>query len=322
MKAWLELFRISNLPTVWSNIIAGGVISWVLFSSQLQLSAEYIIALVVIMVGGSCLYSGGMVLNDVYDVNVDRIERPHRPIPSGRISLLNAKIAGWLLLVAGIALVWITRPNDIWPVTFAGMIAACSVVYNLIHNQTKMSVVLMGICRAFLYPMGAFGLVGTGIFTSEQGGAEYVFLILFSFAACVHTIAFSLVARQEMSTVRNQSDHLFAAATFSLCVPFAMLIIMMLMFVGTEYSTSVWPWPMIPVLVGFVVLSGWLVRNFRLLSKTPPKTTGFILGSIAAFCLYDAAICMLLPPRIAFLTMIPLGLFFIVRAGHRRIPGT
>mgnify|MGYP001261041910 CR=1 FL=1 len=322
MKAWLELFRISNLPTVWSNIIAGAAISWVLFGNQLQLSAEYILALVVIMLGGSCLYSGGMVLNDVFDLDVDLKERPQRPIPSGRISLLNAKIAGWLLLVAGIALVWITHPNDIWPVACAGMIAACSVVYNLIHNRTKMSVVLMGICRALLYPMGAVGLVGTGIFASEQGGAEYVFLILFSFASCVHTIAFSLVARQEMSTVRNQSDRLFAAATFSLCVPFSMLTIMMLLFVGTEYSTSVWPSPMIPVLVGLLVLSGWLVRNYRLLLKKPPRTTGFILGSIAAFCLYDAAICMLLPPRIAFLTMIPLGLFFIVRAGHRRIPGT
>ncbi len=39
-----------------------------------------------LLVGASaCLYEAGMALNDVFDVEIDRQERPDRPIPSGRV---------------------------------------------------------------------------------------------------------------------------------------------------------------------------------------------------------------------------------------------
>ena len=40
-----------------------------------------------------------MVLNDAFDIDLDREEQPYRPLPSGRISLAAARWLGWNLLV-------------------------------------------------------------------------------------------------------------------------------------------------------------------------------------------------------------------------------
>ena len=45
-----------------------------------------------------------MVLNDVFDLEIDRRERPERPLPSGRVSLRAARLLGWTLLVLGMLL--------------------------------------------------------------------------------------------------------------------------------------------------------------------------------------------------------------------------
>ena len=43
------------------------------------------------------------MLNDVFDRDLDRIERPERPIPSGRVSARSAATLGGGLLVGGVA---------------------------------------------------------------------------------------------------------------------------------------------------------------------------------------------------------------------------
>jgi len=44
----------------------------------------------------------GMVINDIYDIEIDKINRPERPIPSGRITLKQAKILFMICLVIGL----------------------------------------------------------------------------------------------------------------------------------------------------------------------------------------------------------------------------
>jgi geranylgeranylglycerol-phosphate geranylgeranyltransferase len=52
--------------------------------------------------------AGGNVVNDVYDIEIDRINRPDRPIPSGRITLDGARTFAGLLFIGGIALATLT----------------------------------------------------------------------------------------------------------------------------------------------------------------------------------------------------------------------
>src|SRR5213075_1303788 len=77
LRTFLILGRVSNLPTVWSNCLAG----WWLGGGGNSGMLPFLFA------GVTLLYLGGMFLNDAFDVEFDRQHREERPIPSGRISL-------------------------------------------------------------------------------------------------------------------------------------------------------------------------------------------------------------------------------------------
>ena len=112
LRAWLELGRLSNLPTTFTNVLVGVAVM------KSEHSAQWT-AITTIWLAIACFYIAGMALNDLADVSTDRIERPGRPIPSGHISK-RAAIAfimalftigltclgfrGWPALACGVAL--------------------------------------------------------------------------------------------------------------------------------------------------------------------------------------------------------------------------
>src|SRR5436309_8502457 len=83
LRTLLILGRVSNLPTVWSNCLAG----WLLARAPINESFA------LLCLGGTCLYLGGMYLNDAFDAQFDQQHRPERPIPSGAISA--KAVWGW-----------------------------------------------------------------------------------------------------------------------------------------------------------------------------------------------------------------------------------
>src|SRR5436305_13855035 len=75
LRTLLVLGRASNLPTVWSNCLAG----WILgHGGPLG-------RLAALCLGSTLLYMGGMYLNDAFDAEFDQQHRQERPIPSGAI---------------------------------------------------------------------------------------------------------------------------------------------------------------------------------------------------------------------------------------------
>ncbi|WP_406276093.1 UbiA family prenyltransferase [Streptomyces sp. NBC_00191] len=93
-RAWAELLRVSALFTVPGDALAGAAAVGVRPNGRTLLA-----------VGSSlCLYEAGMALNDWADREVDAVERPHRPIPSGRVSAGAALGAAGALTGAGLVL--------------------------------------------------------------------------------------------------------------------------------------------------------------------------------------------------------------------------
>ena len=102
-----------------------------------------------------------MVLNDVFDVELDREEQPDRPLPSGRIPLSSARWLGWQLLTLGIMLasgaaVMLAKfpPAQAdsfvlsWlPAIVAAALAVLIVLYNAGLKRTPLGPVAMGGCR-------------------------------------------------------------------------------------------------------------------------------------------------------------------------------
>jgi 4-hydroxybenzoate polyprenyltransferase len=117
------------------------------------------------------LYSAGMVLNDVFDIELDRQEQPYRPLPSGRIPLSSARWLGWQLLTLGIMLAGGTAvmlskfPADnflfSWlPALVAAGLAVLIVLYNAGLKRTPLGPVAMGGCRMLNVLLGMSVLRG------------------------------------------------------------------------------------------------------------------------------------------------------------------
>ncbi|MCZ6604984.1 MAG: UbiA family prenyltransferase, partial [Alphaproteobacteria bacterium] len=95
----LRLGRISNLPTVWTNVLTGVVL----------VGGEILsLRLAILIIALSLFYVGGMYLNDAFDRDFDARERPDRPIPAGLVSTKTVFAAGYAMLAGGLAvLVWV-----------------------------------------------------------------------------------------------------------------------------------------------------------------------------------------------------------------------
>ncbi|MEM3484624.1 MAG: UbiA family prenyltransferase [Candidatus Methanomethyliaceae archaeon] len=74
------------------------------------------------------LTSAAMVINDIVDVDVDRINAPERPIPSGSVSIKSAKLYAAILALAGILS---AVPLSAYGVPLALMTFLISLAYNL-----------------------------------------------------------------------------------------------------------------------------------------------------------------------------------------------
>lgn len=138
LRTLLVLGRVSNLPTVWSNCLAGW---WLGGGRNFQ-------ALPFLFVGVSFLYVGGMYLNDAFDVEFDRQHRRERPIPSGQIAVRAVWQIGLLCLTVGeIALVG----AGLSAAGIGVVLAVCIVLYDAVHKLIKFSPIIMAACRFLVY---------------------------------------------------------------------------------------------------------------------------------------------------------------------------
>ena len=145
----LRLGRVSNLPTVWTNVLAGAVLA-------AATGESWHFALV--LVAMSLFYVGGMYLNDYFDRVIDARERPERPIPSGAISARAVAAIGFGLLGGGFVMI---AAMGTAATAMVALLAAAIVAYDLHHKGNPFGPVVMGACRALVYCATAAALAGS-----------------------------------------------------------------------------------------------------------------------------------------------------------------
>lgn len=148
--AWLQLLRITNLPTALADVAMG-----FLFVQMVVTTGDGLL-LATLMLASGLLYSAGMVLNDVFDMAADARQRPERPLPSGRVSRAAAGRLGWSLLGGGIAAGGLAslQIRSFAPLVVAIVLAGCVVAYNSLLKPTALGPLVMGACRALNVAMG------------------------------------------------------------------------------------------------------------------------------------------------------------------------
>lgn len=174
LRTLLILGRTSNLPTVWSNCLAG----WLLGGGG---TPERFIQL---CAGATSLYLGGMFLNDAFDARFDHEHRRERPIPSGAISATDVWKWGFGWLLAGLLCLALLGETT---VLLAGLLIANIVIYDAMHKRLTFSPLIMAGCRFLLYLVAASaaadGVTGLAIWSA--------------FALAAYIVGLSYLARFE-----------------------------------------------------------------------------------------------------------------------------
>ena len=129
--------RPANLVTAVADILAGASVAAAVGSGSADLPW-----LCLATVG---LYGGGVVFNDVFDVDLDRLERPERALPSGQVSLGSAILLGGLLLFLGSIISALVSGTS---GAIAVVIACLVLVYDAKAKHHKLfGPLVMGMCR-------------------------------------------------------------------------------------------------------------------------------------------------------------------------------
>lgn len=147
LHAWLELMRISNSPTVVTNVLAGSALAGALTPS---------FAILLLIVSAMLFYHGGMIMNDVCDYGNDRIHRPERPLPRGAIRRKTAGIISIIFLAGGIVLLSFLSKGAL----LGGLILVSLIVlYNVWHKENPLGPLIMAGCRSALYVIAFLAFV-------------------------------------------------------------------------------------------------------------------------------------------------------------------
>jgi 4-hydroxybenzoate polyprenyltransferase len=149
----LRLGRVSNLPTVITNVVAAIALAGA------RASTPMITAVCIAM---SLMYLAGAFLNDAFDRDHDRISDATRPIPSGAVAAGFVFDAGFAMLGGGIllvvALALVTGGGGM-PILAVIALGSLIVFYDADHRDNPLAPLVMGVCRGLVYAVAAL-LVG------------------------------------------------------------------------------------------------------------------------------------------------------------------
>ncbi len=242
LRTLLVLGRGSNLPTVWSNCLAG----WWLTGGHNYWKLPFL------LLGVSALYTAGMFLNDAFDADFDRQRRPERPIPSGKVDVNAVWRMGFSLLGIGFVL--------LLPLGWVALIATlCLIVFIVLYDFTHKFLVaspwLMGACRFWVYIIAGT----TGV--DHLNG----YPIACGFALALYIVGLSFVARRESFNG--------PVPLWPLLFLVAPIILALAMNTGVYRQHAAWV---------ILVLAIWIFRCIRPVFSGGPINVGWTVSNLLA----------------------------------------
>lgn len=284
----LRLGRVSNLPTVWTNVLAGAVMSGATITP---------LPLALLLLAFSLFYVAGMYLNDAFDRKFDAVAYPRRPIPSGAVSARTVFTLGFLGLATGelllFALGYGVAGGYGWPPALAGLCLAATIVYyNVHHKNNRYGPVIMGLCRMQVYLTTALAVAPT-LPEPVWWGAGLLF---------AYVTGLSYIARREtLARLTSRWPLVFLAPPFAY---------------GMQGALG----SVVPALIYGGLLAWILYAVMRLMRRTQLDIREGVSTLIAGLALLDALLIALAGET--WLAMAAVGGAILTCLAHRAIPGT
>ncbi|MCE7061356.1 UbiA-like protein EboC [Dyadobacter sp. CY343] len=277
IKPYLQLTRPANLVTAIADILAGLAIAQFTFS-------DFSPAWLVISTLG--LYGGGVVMNDVFDAKLDSVERPERPIPSGKVPLRSATLLGISLLFMGIlaAALYSFQSGMI-----AIIVAMLTILYNRIaKHHAFFGPLVMGMCRG--------GNLILGMSVLPESFEKYAWVALLPIA---YIFAITMISQDEVHGGKKRTLYI-AALLYTIVLAVQLTI-------SSREGTLLFTLP-------FVLLHAWLIG--RPLWNAMQNPIGPLIGKavkagVISLIVMNASWCVafgLLPLGLAVLALLPLSM--------------
>jgi len=152
VKHYVALARPFTLLPPLLGIISGAICAWGSAHNPDPSRAVTSSVILTIVLGSACaafLNAGNNALNQIYDLEIDRINKPKRPLPEGDLNLRQAWIFTWIMFAIGLLPTWLVVPYpfDTWRDKFFAPVAQheCFFIY------------LAAFISTFIYSVPAFG---------------------------------------------------------------------------------------------------------------------------------------------------------------------
>jgi 4-hydroxybenzoate polyprenyltransferase len=259
LVGFLRLMRPANIVTAVADILAGLAIAGFLSLDELTLGP--IAYLILATIG---LYGGGVVFNDVFDADLDRVERPERPIPRGLISVAEASVLAAILLLGGVACAFaVSQCSGLLAIA----IAVAAIVYDKWgKHQPLLGPLNMGLCR------GLNLLLGVSIIPDQ---VEQYWLV--GIVPLVYIAAITMVSRGEVHG-GSRRTLFFAGVLYALAI-------CTILGVGIKNDQILWP---------VLLVGAWASMIFIPLYRAIQMPEGKFIGravkaGVIALILMDAA---------------------------------
>jgi 4-hydroxybenzoate polyprenyltransferase len=254
--------RPANIVTSVADVLAGIAISGYLANENL--SATNIPSILLLSISTMGLYGGGVVVNDVFDAELDKIERPERPIPSGVISKGEASLLGIILFSIGVIAVAIVS-------MLSGLIAVSIIIAALVYDKWSKhnrfaGPFNMGLCR------GLNLLLGISIVIPAISAWWFVAII-----PIIYIAAITMISRGEVHG--GSKSALYSAALFY-CI-----VIAAILFLSTERDMIWWA-------VIFLIPFAWMIfyALIKAIGLPSPQNIGkAVRAGVIALIVMDAS---------------------------------
>ena len=277
---WAQLVRLPNSFTLISDTTAACLI----VGSYLMPIPVFILTLL----ASFCAYWAGMILNDVVDIEDDRISRPSRPLPAGRISpVIAGHIANGMLLIGPLLILVATTvftSQKLWMgAAFASAMLLSLTVrsYNSALKDTFVGPVLMGLCRSLNILMAGCCMLSVG-----ESDIAPVALVWYAAAIGLYIMGVTVYAKRE------ESESQAGMLTLGLILEVAGLVFL----AGFPvWSQTVHEWQLdpklaYPLLMGLIGLTVVQRGMLGINHPVPRKVQLAVRHAILTLILIDAAV--------------------------------
>jgi 4-hydroxybenzoate polyprenyltransferase len=203
LRQYLLLVRLPNVFTTPSNILVG----YLATTPPAEANGFHLAAL---MVSSGLLYIAGIVLNDYFDVEVDRRERPSRPLPSGSISKERAMSIAIIALAAANAIALAVSPASL---AVSAALTAAIIAYDYRLKRSPAGPFAMGSTRFLNVILGASPALSAAV---ASGGRAvpvpgiWAAAIFAAMSLFVYIIAIMILSKKEASNEKPNTSAAFS----------------------------------------------------------------------------------------------------------------